>query len=62
MEFAILALLGMLGAALIAGGAYAYRASVRVGVRTFAVAAIASGVIVWALLVYIAPVAVISGS
>lgn len=47
-------LLAVLGVALIAGGAYAYRANARLGVRALAMASIASGAIVWGLLLLVA--------
>jgi len=49
-------ILGILGAALIAGGTVAYRGSARTGVRAFAAAAIAAGVVMWAILLFTIPV------
>jgi len=49
-------ILGILGAALIAGGTVAYRGSARTSVRAFAAAAIAAGVVMWAILLFTVPV------
>jgi hypothetical protein len=62
MEFIIVAILGILGAALIVGGIVGYRKSVRAGVKTLAAASIASGVVMWALILLITPVFVSYGS
>jgi hypothetical protein len=56
MEFIIMATLGILGAALIAGGIVGYRKSSRAGVKTVSAACIASGVVMWALLAVTTPV------
>lgn len=56
MEFMLIATLGILGAALIVGGIVGYRKSVRTGIKTLAAASIASGVVMWALLVVTTPV------
>lgn len=62
MEFLIIATLGILGAALIVGGIVGYRKSVRAGVKTLAAASIASGVVMWALILLTTPVFVSQGS
>jgi len=49
-------ILGVLGAALIAGGIVAYRGSRRTGVRAFGAAAIAAGVVMWAIVLITIPV------
>ncbi len=49
-------ILAILGAALITGGIVAYRGSQRTGVRAFGAAAIAAGVVMWAILVLTIPV------
>ena len=49
-------ILGVLGAALIAGGIVAYRGSRRTGVRAFSAAGIAAGVVMWAIVVITIPV------
>jgi hypothetical protein len=54
--FAIQLILAILGAALIAGGIVAYRGSQSTGVRAFGAAAIAAGVVMWAILVLTIPV------
>jgi hypothetical protein len=61
MEFIIIATLGILGAALIVGGIVGYRKSVRAGVKTLAAASIASGVVMWALILFTTPVSVSYG-
>jgi hypothetical protein len=61
MEFLIIATLGILGAALVVGGIVGYRKSVRAGVKTLAAASIASGVVMWALILLITPVSVSYG-
>ena len=52
----IIATLGILGAALIAGGTVGYRKSSRTGVKTVSAACIASGAVMWALLAVTTPV------
>ena len=53
--FIIIIALAILGAALIAGGIVAYRGSSRVGVRAFAAAGIAAGVVMWAVILLVVP-------
>ena len=48
--------LAILGAGLIAGGAVAYRGNARVGVRAFGAAAVAVGVVMWAVVLIATPV------
>ena len=62
MSFVIIAVLGILGAALIVGGIVGYRKSVRTGVKTLAAASIASGIVMWALSLVTTPVSVSYGS
>ena len=47
--------MAVLGTALVAGGIVAYRGSVRTGVRSFAAAGIASGVVMLAIVVMTVP-------
>jgi hypothetical protein len=61
MSFVIIAVLGILGAALIVGGIVGYRKSVRTGIKTLAAASIASGVVMWALILVTTPVSVSYG-
>jgi len=49
-------ILSILGAALIAGGIVAYRGSRRTRVRSFGAAAIAAGVVMWAIILVTIPV------
>jgi hypothetical protein len=62
MSFIIIAVLGILGAALVAGGIVAYRKSVRAGVKSLAAASIAAGVVMWALILVTMPASVSYGS
>jgi len=50
-EFIIKLVLGIAGAAMIAGGIVAYRSSERAGVRTASAAAVAAGIVMWAAIV-----------
>ena len=56
MEFIIILILGTLGAALIVGGIVAYRRSERTGVKSLSAAAIAAGIVMWAVIVISSPV------
>ena len=49
-------LLGALSAALIAGGIVFYRGSTKTGVRALGAAAVAAGVAIWAIILFITPV------
>jgi hypothetical protein len=62
MEFIIIATLGILGAALVVGGIVGYRKSERVGVKTVSAASIASGVVMWALILFTMPASTSYGS
>ena len=55
-EFVIIAIFGIAGAALIVGGIVAYRRSARTKVRAFSAAAVAAGVVMWAIIALIIPV------
>jgi hypothetical protein len=62
LPFAIIvALLAIIGTALIVGGVIAYRDASRTGSRTLAAAAVAAGVVIWVIILYITPVFVVSG-
>lgn len=54
-------ILAVFGAALVAGGVVAYRGSATVGPRAFAAAAVAAGLVMWAVIVLTVPVSVTSG-
>jgi hypothetical protein len=54
-------ILAVLGAALVAGGIVAYRGSATVGARAFGAAAVAAGLVMWAVIVLTVPVSVTSG-
>jgi hypothetical protein len=62
MEFIIIATLGILGAALIAGGIVMYRKSESTNGRAFGAAAIAAGVVMWVIIVIVTPVSQSSGT
>ena len=62
MEFIIIATLGILGAALIAGGIVMYRKSESTHGRAFGAAAIAAGVVMWVIIVIVTPVSQSSGT
>jgi hypothetical protein len=49
-------ILSILGAAFITGGIVAYRGSWRTRIRAFAAAAIAAGVVMWAIVIVTIPV------
>ena len=51
----IIMALAILGAGSIAGGVVAYRGSARVEVRAFGAAAVAVGVVMWAMLLVVTP-------
>jgi len=52
MSFVIILILCVLGAALVVGGIVAYRGSPKTGVRAFASAAVAAGVVMWAIVIF----------
>jgi len=56
MEFVIAAILGILGAALIAGGVVGYRKSESSRAKAFSAAAIAAGIIMLAIIAFIMPI------
>ncbi|MFC1958788.1 hypothetical protein ACFLV6_02615 [Chloroflexota bacterium] len=56
MEFLILIVLGVLGAACIVGGIVGYRKSESARAKVISAAAIAAGVVMWAVIIFIMPV------
>ena len=54
--FIVWLILGVLGAALIAGGIVAYRGSKAVLVRSLAASAIAGGTVMWAVILFTVPI------
>ena len=62
MEFIIAAILGILGAALIAGGIAGYRKSESARAKAISAAAIAAGVVMLAAILFIMPVTRVVGS
>jgi len=54
--FVILMILGILGAGLVVGGFVAYRGTGRTGLKAFAAAAVASGMVMWATVIVTLPV------
>jgi type II secretory pathway component PulK len=61
MEFLIIALMAVFGAALIVGGFVAYRRSEVTSVRALSAGAIAAGVVMWAIIVLVTQVSTSSG-
>ncbi len=61
MEFIIAAILGILGAALIAGGTVGYRKSESARAKAFSAAAIAAGIVMLAIIAFIMPVISVVG-
>ena len=61
MEFRIIAILGILGAALIAGGIVTLRGSTRLAFRALGAALIAAGAVMWILIIMTIPVSVTTG-
>jgi hypothetical protein len=61
MEFWIIATLGILGAASIAGGIVTLRGSTRVGFRALGAALIAAGAVMWIILLMTIPVSFTTG-
>ncbi|MEE9248959.1 MAG: hypothetical protein V3U79_09715 [Dehalococcoidia bacterium] len=59
--FVVQMILGILGAASIAGGIVAYRGSRRTGVRAFSAAGIAAGVVMWAIVAVTLPLSSTGG-
>lgn len=55
-------ILAIVGAALVAGGLVGYRGSARTSVKAFAAAAVASGTIMWLIVIMTIPVSVSQGS
>ena len=56
MEFLVIATLAILGAALVIGGIVGYRGTKRTGVRAFSAAAVAAGLVMWAITILVIPV------
>ena len=56
MEFIVIAILGILGAGMIAGGTFLYRNSTKTNPRAIGVTSIAAGVAMWGLILLITPV------
>ncbi len=50
LQFVTMAILGILGAALVVGGIVAFRGSARTGVRASAAAAISAGIVMWVII------------
>ncbi len=61
MEFWTIAILSILGAALIAGGIVTYRGSAMVQFRALGAALIAAGVAMWLVILMTIPVSVATG-
>ena len=61
MEFIIAAILGILGAAFIAGGIVGYRKGESVTAKAISAAAIAAGIVMLAIIIFIIPVSRVVG-
>ena len=61
VEFIVIAILGILGAGMIAGGIFLYRNSTNTNPKTLGVASIAAGVVMWGLILLITPVFTVAG-
>ena len=61
MEFLIIALMAILGAALIVGGFVAYRRSEVTSVKSVSAGSIAAGIVMWAIIVLVTPLSTSSG-
>ena len=62
MEFLILIVLGVIGAACVVGGIVGYRKSASTKAKVISAAAIAAGVVMWAILLLVIPVSFSTGS
>ena len=61
MEFLIIIFLAGHGAALIVGGTVGYRKSKRARSKAISAAAIAGGIVMWAIIIFVTPVSSIVG-
>ena len=61
MEFIFIAILGILGAGLMAGGIVLYRKSTSANARALAAAFVAAGVVMWGLILLVTPVSRVTG-
>jgi len=62
MEFLILIVLGVIGAACVVGGIVGYRKSESTKAKVISAAAIAAGVVMWAILLLVIPASFSTGS
>ena len=62
MEFLILIVLGVIGAACVVGGIVGYRKSESTKAKVISAAAIAAGVVMWAILLMVIPASFSTGS
>ena len=61
MEFIYIAIMGILGAALIAGGIVLYRKSTNANAKALAAAFMAAGIIMWGLILLVTPIFRVTG-
>ena len=61
VEFIVIAILGIFGAGMIAGGTFLYRNSSNTNPRALGVASIAAGVVMWGLILMVMPVSMVAG-
>jgi len=62
MEFFIIIVLAVLGAAFIVGGIVGYRKSKGTLGKAISAAAIAAGIVMWAIIIFVVPVTRVVGS
>ena len=62
MDFLILIVLGVIGAACVVGGIVGYRKSESAKAKAISAAAIAAGVVMWAILLLVIPASFSTGS
>ena len=62
MDFFILIVLGVIGAACVVGGIVGYRKSESAKAKAISAAAIAAGVVMWAILLLVIPASFSTGS
>ncbi len=61
MEFFVIVILAVLGAAFVVGGIVGYRKSERTIGKVVSAGAIAAGVVMWAIIIFIIPVTSVVG-
>ena len=62
MEFLLIIVLAVLGAAFIVGGIIGYRKSKGALAKAISAAAVAAGIVMWAIVIFVVPVTSVVGS